>query len=346
MGTTQDVAVSLSGVPATWVEPIGKSRPGGLLLYTSYIVEGRGALTTRFYVEERSSETLQSQAYAAVPVDEFQVFPAKFIAVSSTGEIWYMVPKKDRVSFEQLTPAPGVPALWLADAALSVNGMIGSALDAVWAAVTPDVAHATGGVNSPWSRDDGDGTGYGYYSLNRYCNSEAYYRSCGTPGGDGDDGNGRPRYITSYNTYYQWAPYQWGGFDTAAAIRDHVGDSGNDAGDYTSGPTGSVVLGCPMGVDCSGFVSRLWGLQSQHTTISLTHHATTVSSYSNMLIGDIFDKTSGSRHCIWYRYNTANGANCYESTTWNSWDRVANSLRNPAELIAAGYGMYRSTTWN
>jgi hypothetical protein len=339
-GSTEDMEITLSGVPATWAEPLGKSRRETLMLYTSYSIEGQGARTTRFYVEERSAGTLQPRAYASIPVGEFYVVPARFVTVSSSGEIWCMVPEKDRVGFVQLIPNSGAPDFSLASSALTIKGAVVNAVGSVWRALAPRTASAHGGVNSPWTRDDGDGTAYGYYNLDWYCNSEAYYRSCGVAGGDGADGNRRPRYITTYNVYYDWAPYQWGGFDTAASIRDHVGDSGNDAGDFNSGDT----LACPMGVDCSGFVSRLWGLQTKHSTATLLDHATTVSNYSQMLIGDMFDLSDS--HCIWYRFDTGNGANCYEATTWNSWDRVANSLRNPDELIASGYGMYRSTTWN
>ena len=67
-------------------------------------------------------------------------------------------------------------------------------------------------------------------------------------------------------------PYKWGGFDTPARFDAGV-RAGRAAGDvYTPEKRrkgGAAVSAEAVGIDCSGFVSRCWGLAEKHSTSML-----------------------------------------------------------------------------
>jgi len=146
-------------------------------------------------------------------------------------------------------------------------------------------------------------------------------------------GRTKPRYLTTAMVYRS-VSYDWDGFDTVANWNSYMSD-GKQAGDITT----SATNGCSKGVDCSGFVSRVWGLSSHVYTSNLDTISTKVSGgLHSMLPFDIFLK-QGS-HVIffsgWYDdYET--DFYVYESTTTNSWDRVVYHLVDAAYV--SGYEM-------
>ena len=67
---------------------------------------------------------------------------------------------------------------------------------------------------------------------------------------------------------YYGLPYDWGGYVTLFEFDDGI-KSGNGAGSYSD----HGVLSCTVGLDCSGFVSKAWGVGHFGTsTISGTSH--------------------------------------------------------------------------
>src|SRR3954462_3240748 len=70
---------------------------------------------------------------------------------------------------------------------------------------------------------------------------------------------------------YVGLPYDWGGFDDLASFQKKLGQ-GFGAGAHAE----DGVLSCTTGVDCSGFISRVWQLPTKYST-SVLSEATTVS---------------------------------------------------------------------
>jgi len=80
-------------------------------------------------------------------------------------------------------------------------------------------------------------------------------------------------------------PYMWGGFSSLDQFDQGLLD-GVSAGDsYTHGNGAGST--CAVGVDCSGFVSRAWGLGRKYSTRSLPDISTQYASYNDLLPGDI-----------------------------------------------------------
>ena len=80
-------------------------------------------------------------------------------------------------------------------------------------------------------------------------------------------------------------PYMWGGFSSLSQFDQGLLD-GVSAGDsYTVG--NGTGPSCAVGVDCSGFVSRAWGLPTKYGTSTLPNISTAYASFDELLPGDI-----------------------------------------------------------
>lgn len=146
----------------------------------------------------------------------------------------------------------------------------------------------------------------------------------------------RPRYINQgYGKYYTYVPYCWGGFSSLSQFSSQLTNNyaaGNIScsGSYKANTTG---------VDCSGYVSRCWGLTSKQSTYGLMSTSISTSiNFSSLLQGDIL--CNGS-HVMLFDSRNANGDYVlYESTTLNSYDRVSHTVRT-SSYIQSNYGAYR-----
>jgi hypothetical protein len=143
-----------------------------------------------------------------------------------------------------------------------------------------------------------------------------------------------PRYLGAPGTYPS-VSYDWDGFETVSGWNSYMG-SGKQAGHINETAT---TNDCAKGVDCSGFVSRVWGLASHVCTNSLDNISTTVSGGLNYMIP--FDIFLWQGHHVIFFSGFADYGNfyVYESTTTNSWDRVMFHLVDATYV--SGYEMRR-----
>jgi hypothetical protein len=139
-------------------------------------------------------------------------------------------------------------------------------------------------------------------------------------------GRGKPRYLGTAAGPYKSVPYDWGGFDSVAGYRTAM-SSGWQAGDVKS-CRGGCTEDCSKGVDCSGFVSRVWAA-TRHTTASLPNISTEVNILE-LKSGDIVNRPN--QHVILFEAftgsdGTGNGLRLFESTK-GGFDRVINRSTN------------------
>lgn len=132
-------------------------------------------------------------------------------------------------------------------------------------------------------------------------------------------GRVKPRYLGSAGTYSS-VSYDWGGFDTVSGFNSYM-TSGYKAGDIDS-----TAESCSRGVDCSGFVSRVWGLSSKYSTRNVSSISTKLSSIYVLQRGDIVSKYD-VHMAMFYAYSGTTSAVWYESTTANSYDGVVRRTR-------------------
>ena len=87
-------------------------------------------------------------------------------------------------------------------------------------------------------------------------------------------------------------PYKWGGFDTPEQFTHRLATEPQVyAGDYASSAKvaggDDAVSHYAAGIDCSGLVSRCWGLQRPYSTRELPGICTPLSSLDDLRPGDI-----------------------------------------------------------
>jgi hypothetical protein len=85
-------------------------------------------------------------------------------------------------------------------------------------------------------------------------------------------------------------PYCWGGASTLAEF-DQGLKQGRPAGYHFRGPrSGHYDSTLPVGVDCSGLVSRCWQLYARRSTYDIGHVCEPLVSYDDLRPGDVVNK--------------------------------------------------------
>jgi hypothetical protein len=123
----------------------------------------------------------------------------------------------------------------------------------------------------------------------------------------------RPRYLEGIGAYPS-VSYDAGGWDTPRQFNNAM-YAGKQAGDIDFGCTAS----CSRGTDCSGFVSRVWGRASKLYTWTIPNYSTSIS-LNDLEFGDVLNKPYD--HVMIFEEYCGNGVMVYESTAYDSYDRV------------------------
>lgn len=148
-------------------------------------------------------------------------------------------------------------------------------------------------------------------------------------------GRTRPRYLGSAGTYAS-VPYNWGGFSSVSGFNSEMSPATGRAGNINT----SAQPSCSYGVDCSGLVSRIWGLPSKHgtSTIPNVSHRIWVS---NGRAGDVFNLAG--KHVMMFHRSSGGGYYVTEATTSSSLDRV--TYRWIPTSTVSGYDFRRYQNW-
>ena len=165
-------------------------------------------------------------------------------------------------------------------------------------------------IQSCRSRDLMMSVASGYTGNSKYLNSTNTDGYC--------PGRCKPRYIGGPGTYPS-VPYDWGGWDPPGSYNSYM-DNGKQAGDAPRSGCSATVESCSRGTDCSGFVSRAWGLSYKHSTCTLESVSCQLKGVSCLQKGDILVKCGV--HTVLVKIRGTNGVYAYESTTYNAYDRV------------------------
>ncbi len=145
-----------------------------------------------------------------------------------------------------------------------------------------------------------------------YLNNSKYLSATNISGAC--SGRTKPRYLGSAGTYGS-VSYDWNGFDTISEFNGAM-----SPGAYQAGDIDTNSQSCSRGVDCSGYVSRVWGLTTKYGTTTLPNISWQLSSVGALQRGDILNLYNS--HVVLFDSFAPNGVNAYESTTYNSYDRV------------------------
>lgn len=240
---------------------------------------------------------------AKVPLADQYVYVSQDLTLGLDGAVYALITKFDHAEVQRLGFSTEANPVYLSN-------------------LNDDIVVNTDQINDVQkgcrSRNNMMNTASGYTGNYRYLNNTNINGSC--------PGRTKPRYLGSPGNYYS-VSYDWHGSDTVSSWNNAMANN-YQAGDIdTSGSEG-----CSRGVDCSGFVSRVWGV-SRYGTCGLEDISTQLSSTSNLLRGDIMNKCSTTpRHTILFSSFASNGMNGYESTTANQYDRVVSIYHSWSSL--------------
>ena len=134
-------------------------------------------------------------------------------------------------------------------------------------------------------------------------------------------------------------PYKWGGFDTPKTFMEGL-EKGKKAGDIANSykilHDEAAVSQGSVGVDCSGFVSRCWGLCKPVSTRNLPLISYPVS-WEELRMGDILLK---SGHVVMFIARKDNVIVGYESGAFPTW-RVRRFAMTVRYMKNDGYSPWR-----
>lgn len=235
----------------------------------------------------RYTATSEFDAGFNVPDERMEMVPNRYLAVNDTGALIFLQSQSQGVKLLSL------PALDKEAFLAPYRGVMGSARAAAAAsgvATVPLAQEATPPANrlsrvqimdaaekfrtAKWMLNDknyGDG-------LVSACAPERRQYWLRPSRLDGKKG-----------TQISGLPYNWGGYMSVEQFNTRIKNDAVAGNICTCRGSGDCVIAAAAGVDCSGFVSQVWGV-SRKTTISLAAIAPELSSYNALKAGDILNK--------------------------------------------------------
>ena len=251
---------------------------------------------------------------ARVPLDRERVHVANGLAMGPNGTIYMLATREDHAEIQRLEFGSRLPPILSA----STNARTTS----------QDVQPQSPQCIQRQTIID---------NARAYLNNSKYLSTVNIDDGlQSCSGRTKPRYLNAGAGNYPSVPYDWGGFDSVNGYNGFMDPNTYQAGDIWWCDNGCVEA-CSKGVDCSGYVSRAWGLATKYSTGSLTGISTPLSSFGALQRGDILDLPA-SHVALFSSFAPNGGVNVYEATTDNL-DRVVYRTWDLAK--AANYTPFR-----
>lgn len=252
---------------------------------------------------------------ARIPLAQQYTYVAHASSIGPDGFVYSLVTTPDGAEIVQLTFEQGLPDILPLPGELKPEVLTAeiSKLDNTIQAISPFgiIANARG-----------------------YINNRKYLSPTNTDGTC--SGRSKPRYLGGSSRDTSVA-YDWGGFDTVASFNSYMSPGTLQAGDINT-----TVESCSRGVDCSGFVSRAWGLTTKYSTSTLPSISSQLGSVGELQRGDILNQASS--HVVLFDSFAPNGVNDFEATTYNSYDRVVYMFSSWSRLSGYVPRRYSGTT--
>jgi hypothetical protein len=131
-------------------------------------------------------------------------------------------------------------------------------------------------------------------------------------------------------------PYKWGGFDSVEQFRQRVNASrpalAGNVCTCREARYGGCIVPRAAGVDCSGFVSRAWGLNAHTGTSLLAKDAAQLPSFLDLKPGDILNRP-GNHVRLFVRFEPGPEVRLQTLESAVSCGGVCEKVYTPAQLI-------------
>jgi cell wall-associated NlpC family hydrolase len=253
---------------------------------------------------------------ARVPLAARYTYVKHGVAVAPDGKVYALITRPDRADIVRLEFKQSLKSI-LPKQGVSFNLEKENVANLA-------ASNAVNAVACSRTRDEMINTAWSYVNNQTYLNATNLNGTC--------SGRGKPRYLGATAGYYNSVPYDWGGFDTVSDYNNYMAQN-YKAGDIDIAASET----CSHGVDCSGFVSRCWGLTTKYSTRNIDSVSTTISQ-SQAQRGDIINKYDV--HVAMIESIIPNGVKTLEATTDFKVDRVAYITNNDWSRFS-GYSIRR-----
>lgn len=241
---------------------------------------------------------------ARVPLAERYTYVRNGVAVAPDGNVYALITRPDRADVIRLQFSRSLMPI-LPPAKLTPT-VTRKPVVAETGSEQKSTALAALGCRS---RDDMINMAWSYINNWTYLTNTNLNRSC--------KGRQKPSYLVNASEgWFSSVPYDWGGEDTPDEFNQHMAQ-GLAAGDLDD----TAIEECSQGVDCSGFVSRCWGINAaQRLSTRGLPNASYPITLSQVQKGDIFNLYD--EHVVMVESIVSNGVMTLEATAFNSYDRA------------------------
>ena len=286
----------LAGGRLTNVELLGVDREGRTYAQTSEVVRSQPRIVARSFVHRFSPQRRFLDA-AQIPIADMDSVPSRTVALAPSGEVSAIVPTKDSLFLQTLsfTPLPHGGRAMPQPASPAKRTPIDATVQ------EPSRGPLSGDMPMPaaplpqTTRSAILERANAYLNVNWTMRPENFSRPgvedrCAKTEGKFWQ---RPRRFNTdaIGKTFGPMPYHWGGGDTPESFRTKVA-AGSLAGSVCTcrePAFNQCVVSFAAGVDCSGFVSRTWGIPKRGTT-GLGQVAQPVNDITKLRLGDALNK--------------------------------------------------------
>ncbi|MEY4723118.1 MAG: hypothetical protein RLZZ324_631 [Candidatus Parcubacteria bacterium] len=261
-----------------------------------------------------------------VPLEMAEVHMLPSVAIDGIGKPVVMVPLRASIKFLRAATLPANTILDLKP--VKFSGLTKDAFgDGRVGALTQNLITYNGSCLSS-SQMVSNAQEYANVSLSYTSNNINNNGTCTT--------RQKPAYLGSPGTYSS-VSYDWGGWDTPSAYSSALAGGGK-AGNLNTASS----LSCSYGVDCSGFLTRVWGFSDwKRSTSDIPGGATSKGpAYGpGYFVGDAFNLVGV--HTVMFAGLSGSGLMIWEASG-EPYAKVVNRYSNWSYL--SGYSSWRSLT--
>ncbi|MCW8419978.1 MULTISPECIES: NlpC/P60 family protein [Fluoribacter] len=271
-----------------------------------------------------TGELLKAYIEPEMYVDDYVL---NHLAIDDEGAVYYMGAQKNGLIFKELYPLSKEQleaSLGALNKTKPFEVKPKSTRHALWSRMH---SNPTNSSCIPRSTMFTDGLRYLYAYL--YLSERAIEND------DRCKGRIKPLYLKDGEGFQFSVSYNWGGFDSVDAFIEKI-ETMKAGNTNTKHPP---LLRCTAGVDCSGFVSRLWNLPSKWNTSDIAQN-TNIILEEELQTGDVFVKPNA--HVMLFSHWNNDQISTIEATAQPG--KVISSQHDLKRLIQQGYRPHLA--WN
>jgi cell wall-associated NlpC family hydrolase len=298
---------SLTGSSLADAAEIGADKEGRRYVQWSELVSTNPSIVVRAFVGRYGADG-RLTGVAELPIAEMDYIPDAYVAITGGGDVQVMVPTQTRMEIRTI-PVQAVPAVnprtttniispgnlrrlqSEKGSAVAVETVVKGQQDAPAPRnlAPPAKQEREGRALEPITRAKVLELGREFISV-QWTLAEGNYEQSGLPDAcDKAEGQywSRPSWVRKdlIGQTMTRIPYRWGGFDNPTVYVKRLGE-GAVAGDVCicrDSSHNDCIVPRAAGVDCSGFISRAWGLVRKYGTSTLAEVSTLVKNWQTNL---------------------------------------------------------------